>query len=186
MKILKLIYFRKRIFSVCAPSLVGAYYLQPPDARAIFLQNDLLCNSTCSVTGGRITYWGVTTGKDARKKSDTFDIFVKKNLLNIYQLHIYELLKLVLKSLSGKHRESYLNSLFSFSPSRPTRSASKTLLMEPSCKRMIEKRSIRFRASKLFKALSKADVLPNNIIMKKKYKVFTINLRIPFWLIMMI
>ena len=40
------------------PSLVGAYYLQPPDARAIFLHNDLLCNDTCSVTGGSITYWG--------------------------------------------------------------------------------------------------------------------------------
>ena len=69
----------------------------------------------------------------SEKKSDSAnDIFVKNNLLNIYQLHIYELLKLVLKSLSGLHRESYLNSLFSFSPSTPTRSASKTLLMEPS------------------------------------------------------
>ena len=37
---------------------MGAYYLQPPDARAIFLHNDLLCNDTCSVTGGSITYWG--------------------------------------------------------------------------------------------------------------------------------
>ena len=46
-----------------------------------------------------------------RKKSDSAnDIFVKNNLLNIYQLHIYELLRLVLKSLSGIHRESYLNS----------------------------------------------------------------------------
>ena len=46
---------KNRIFSVCAPSppsLVGAYYLRPPDARAIFLHNDLLCNGTCSVTGG--------------------------------------------------------------------------------------------------------------------------------------
>ena len=33
------------------PSLVGAYYLHPQDARAIFLHN-LLCNGTCSVTGG--------------------------------------------------------------------------------------------------------------------------------------
>ena len=52
------------IFSVCAPpppppSLVGAYYLHPPDARAITLHNDLLCNDTCSVTGG-----GGTNGKD--------------------------------------------------------------------------------------------------------------------------
>ena len=101
-----------------------------------------------------------------RKKSDsTNDSIVKNNLLNIYQLHIYELLKVVMKSMSGLHRESYLNSLFSFSPLRPTRSASKTLLMEPSCRRMIEKRSVKFRASKLFNAsLSKADVLSYNII----------------------
>ena len=41
-------------FRLCPTSLVGAYYLQPPDARAIFLHNDLLCNDTCSVTGGTI------------------------------------------------------------------------------------------------------------------------------------
>ena len=47
------------ILSVCAPrSLVGAYYLLPPDARSIFLHNDLLCNGTCSVAGARIMYWG--------------------------------------------------------------------------------------------------------------------------------
>ena len=40
------------------PSLLGAYYLQPPGAGAIFLHNDLICNDTCSVTGGSITYWG--------------------------------------------------------------------------------------------------------------------------------
>ena len=34
------------------PSLVNAYYLHPPEARAIFLHNDLLCNDACSVTGG--------------------------------------------------------------------------------------------------------------------------------------
>ena len=52
------------LFRLCPPpSLVGAYYLHPPDARAIFLNNDLLCNSTCSVTGGRITYGGAQTEK---------------------------------------------------------------------------------------------------------------------------
>ena len=40
-------------FPLCPPPrLVGAYYLHPPDARAIFLHNDLLCNDMCSVTGG--------------------------------------------------------------------------------------------------------------------------------------
>ena len=59
---------RKASFSFVPPSLVGAYYLQPPDARAIFLNNDLLCNDTCSVTGGSITYWGGgANGKDPEK-----------------------------------------------------------------------------------------------------------------------
>ena len=39
-------------------SLVGAYYLHPPEARAIFSHDDLLCNGTRSVTEGSITYWG--------------------------------------------------------------------------------------------------------------------------------
>ena len=51
------------LFRLCPPSLVGAYYLQPPDTRAIFLHSNLLCNGTCSVTGGRITYWGAQTEK---------------------------------------------------------------------------------------------------------------------------
>ena len=45
----------KGIPSACAPppsSLVGAFYLHPPDARARFLYSDLTCNNTCSVTGG--------------------------------------------------------------------------------------------------------------------------------------
>ena len=37
---------------VPTPRLTGEYYLQPPSARGIFKQDDLLCNGTCSVTGG--------------------------------------------------------------------------------------------------------------------------------------
>ena len=45
---------------------MGAYYLQPPEARAIFLHNDLLCNDTCSVSGGSLTYWGGGGGGGGR------------------------------------------------------------------------------------------------------------------------
>ena len=48
--------------------------LAPPDARAIFLHKDLLCNGTCSVTGehnllgggggGGLGGLGSTNGKD--------------------------------------------------------------------------------------------------------------------------
>ena len=34
------------------PSSVGAYYLHPPQARVIFLHDDLPSNDTCSVIGG--------------------------------------------------------------------------------------------------------------------------------------
>ena len=39
---------------LCPPptNSVSAYYLQPSDARAIFLQNDLPCNDKCSALGG--------------------------------------------------------------------------------------------------------------------------------------
>ena len=58
------------LFRLCPPpSLVGAFYLHTPDARAIFLYNDLLCNGTCSVTGGGgahnvLVGGGSTNGKD--------------------------------------------------------------------------------------------------------------------------
>ena len=43
------------LFRLCPPppSLVA-----PPDARAIFLHNDLISNGSSSVIGGRITCWG--------------------------------------------------------------------------------------------------------------------------------
>ena len=45
-------------------SLVGAYYLHPQHARAIFLDDDLLCNSTCSNWGAHNVLGGGTNGKD--------------------------------------------------------------------------------------------------------------------------
>ena len=62
------------------PSLVGAYYLQPPDARAIFLHNDLLCNDTCSVTGGSITYYG---GGAQTEKIRFFDNCLQRIFISI-------------------------------------------------------------------------------------------------------
>ena len=54
-------------FPFVPPSLVGAYYLPPPpDARPIFLHDDLLCNDTSSVTGGRITYSGAQRSKKCK------------------------------------------------------------------------------------------------------------------------
>ena len=48
------------------PPLSGCILFSPPNARAIFLHNYLLCNDTCSVNGGAKRTGG-TNGKDARK-----------------------------------------------------------------------------------------------------------------------
>ena len=45
---------------------MGAYYLHPQDARAIFLHNDLPCNDTCSVTGGGHNILGGTNVNNPR------------------------------------------------------------------------------------------------------------------------
>ena len=42
----------------------------PPDAHAIFLHNDLLCNGTCCVSRGFITFW--RGGRHKRKRSQNF------------------------------------------------------------------------------------------------------------------
>ena len=62
-------YQKSDLFRLCPPpQLNGCILFAPPDARALFLHKDLLCNGTCSVTGGRITYGrgGSTNGKDPK------------------------------------------------------------------------------------------------------------------------
>ena len=47
------------------PQLSGCIlFASPTDARGIFLHNDLLCDDTCSVTGGAHRVLGGTNGKD--------------------------------------------------------------------------------------------------------------------------
>ena len=90
-----------------------------------------------------------------RKYSDSSsDLFMKHKILNVYQLHIYELLKFVLKSSSRLHQEPQLNDMFTFVERRITRKSSKPRLNETICRRQFEKTSIKARATKLFNALS--------------------------------
>ena len=49
-----------------------------------------------------------------RKKSDTCEvIFTNHSILSVYELHIYELLKFVLRAFNGLHIESVCNDMFS-------------------------------------------------------------------------
>ena len=98
------------------------------------------------------------------RRENCDDIFQSNCLLTIYELHVYELLKFVLRSLIQQHCPTFLNDLFKFSESnRNTRRASAGLLAEPFCKRQIERFSVRYRATKLFNMLKTCGVIPHNI-----------------------
>ena len=96
-----------------------------------------------------------------RRLDHSEDIFVKHKILTVYELHIYELLKFVLRSIHGLHSENFLNNMFCFNKKKPTRSDSLNLLHEPLCKKKIERLSIKYRATKLFNCLAKQKLLDN-------------------------
>ena len=72
-------------------SAVVVYYLIPPDARATFLHNDLLCNDTSFLTVLFITYWG--NGKDPETLILQFNL--KQKIRSLIEA------KLILLGISG-------------------------------------------------------------------------------------
>ena len=53
-----------------------------------------------------------------RKSDSCSDLFPKHRFLSVYELHIYELLKFVLKSVCSFHSEGYCNEMFQFNKKR--------------------------------------------------------------------
>ena len=69
------------------------------------------------------------------RKTIMDDLFVKNKILTVYELHLYELLKFVVKSLKGMHSGSYLISFFKYhNELRRTKNTQIKLLKEPSKK----------------------------------------------------
>ena len=89
---------------------------------------------------------------------------MRHSLLTIYELHIYELIKFVLKSINGLPQQYFCNNLFQFkSNDRKTRSGILSLLKEPFCKKKLERNSIRFRGAKLYNKLKIMQIIPANL-----------------------
>ena len=100
-----------------------------------------------------------------RKRRDSCDdIFLKNECLTVYELHIYELLKFVLRSIFKVHSIDSLNNYFVFSSQKVTRSSKLQLLQEPLCKLQIERYSIKYRATKLYNLLRINQVLPDDMM----------------------
>ena len=82
------------------------------------------------------------------------DLFCANKILTVFELHVYELLKFVLKSINSFHAEDYLNSMFQFERHfLTTRRAKHMLLKVPLCRSKLEQNSISRRASTLFNVL---------------------------------
>ena len=76
-----------------------------------------------------------------KRHDDIEDLFTANKILTVFELHIYELLKFVLKSSNHMHSEDYLNTIFQFeSCTHSTRRADFTLLKVPLCKTKMKRR----------------------------------------------
>ena len=90
------------IIFVCAPPppppprIMGAYYLHHPNAHAIFLGNDLLCNDICSVTGA-VGRTGGRGGGQAQTEKSKNCIFLNVPLLCHVKLESRSLHVLLIK-----------------------------------------------------------------------------------------
>ena len=93
-------------------------------------------------------------------------------ILLAYELHIFELLKFVLRSLNKLHSENFLNNFFSFEKQKNTRSHSLRLLNEPLSKTKFERRSVRYRAVKLYNNLARQRLFDTMTGMQQEINLF--------------
>lgn len=97
-----------------------------------------------------------------RKRRDhSEDLFESNQILTVFELHLYELLKFALKTIHSLHSQDFLNKILYFEKSRETRQSSLQLLHEHFCRRRIERYSIKYRAAKLYNTLKKQDLIEN-------------------------
>ena len=88
------------------------------------------------------------------RRAHSEDIFIKHQILTAHELHVYELLKFVLRSINKLHSESFLNNSFEFeNPLRETRRGKLNMLKETFRKRLFEKHSLAYRGSRLYNIL---------------------------------
>ena len=97
-----------------------------------------------------------------RKRCDSTDLFVNNRILTVYELHLYELLKFVLRSLWGLHSQSYLFERFVFE--KPiTRRSNTGFLKVQSYRKKIEMNSVKCSSIKLYNLLVDSGVFPSDI-----------------------
>ena len=91
-------------------------------------------------------------------------LFEKYKILTAHELHVNQLLKIVIKSANKMHTDTYLNDLFSCESrlTHLTNRSLKWLLKIPRCKRKPEQILLRYRGVKQLKRLKESNVLQPN------------------------
>ena len=102
-----------------------------------------------------------------RKYESTRKVFNDEKFLTVHELHVYELLKLVLRSIAGLHSQTFLNELFVFDkPSYMTRRSNLNLMKIPNFESKIQRATIIYRGAKLFNILRQISLIPKYFLIK--------------------
>ena len=100
----------------------------------------------------------------------THDLFFDNKVLTVHELHIYELLKFMLRSHRNEICSEFLNNLFV--PDRlhiyNTRHSTSGNLDIPFCRTSFMGRSLKTHGTSLYNALNRAGLLPENILVLSK------------------
>ena len=87
----------------------------------------------------------------------------ENNILTVYELHVYEMLKFKLKSIMGAHVQENCNNMFSFKHSRQTGLPEFECLDELLLKIKFDSCSIKYWATKLYNTLETNLILPVDV-----------------------
>ena len=108
-----------------------------------------------------------------KRKTDSVDsLYIKYKILDVFNLHIYDLLKFVLRSINGLNSPVFHDYFKIKQPTRNTRAASKVMLHTGVIKNKADKKSLKYRGAKLFNALSNSNLLPSNTLDEKSIQKF--------------
>ena len=103
-----------------------------------------------------------------RRETSQDNSFISNNILSVYELHLYELKKFVLRSINGLQSTTFLNTLFTYQTSvRSTRMAYLNLLYSPGFITKIERFSITHRCIRLFNTPTAIEFIPTHLFMVK-------------------
>ena len=103
----------------------------------------------------------------------TFDLFFKDKILTVHELHLYELSKLILRSLRSECNSTQLNDLFIQQrlPYYSTRQTTHQYIDAPYCRTELMKHSLKNRGTLLINALRSCNLIPDNLITLSEYEI---------------